>query len=58
MNYIIGEPGSEEAEEQRFREICTSTASALASFIQSADELIADVLAEMHWTLREVDASS
>ena len=54
INFIIGEPGSREEENQIFREILASTSHVLTEFVRCANELIPDVLKEMNWLRRKL----
>ncbi len=52
INFVLGEPTSEEEERRRLAEILSDTADVLKRFVEAANTLIADVLKEMGWYRR------
>jgi hypothetical protein len=52
INFLLGDPASKE-EERIFREALENITKVLVGFTDSADMLIADVLSEMNWKVRE-----
>jgi hypothetical protein len=58
INFIIGNPDSEEDAEQVFRAAAKSIAQGLSEYTESANRLIADFLNETNWVGREVGKDS
>ena len=55
FNFIMGdEPKSKEEEEQALREAMIDITDLLTKFVDSADGLIAEVISEMGWLIREI----
>ena len=57
INFIIGSPGTHEDEVQLFRATAKGITQILSGFVAAANDLIADILKEMNWALREVSES-
>jgi hypothetical protein len=53
LNFILGEPMTEEEEMRIFGEALESVAKVLTAYVDSANKLIADVLLEMKWSFRQ-----
>ena len=53
LNYIIGNLGSQEDEKQKLGEIFTSLIDTIKIYVESANQLIGDVLHEMNWKMHK-----
>jgi hypothetical protein len=52
INFLLGDPSSPAEEERKFRSDTQSVTDLLAAFVDSADSLIGEVLAEGSWKMR------